>query len=329
MLIDVEFNSRAVYPASGIIEGARLAEKKGFSAIWKGEANNKDPIVLMSAVAACTSEIQIGTFVTHIFGRTPVTMGITAATIDELSNGRFLCGIGASNPTIAGWHGLEYDAPLTRAEEYVDIVRKVVRQEKLQCEGKKDSSKNFRLPFTPIRKEIPIYIAALRPKMTALAGKIADGVMVTLGTPEHVRGQVEQLHKAAEEAGRDPKSLEVIIEVMCCVNDDIKLAQAPLKEACTYYGLADFYGDMFAQEGFADEIAALRAGYKEGGFHGALATISDDMLSRLPVAAATNSDQIRQRLEAYEAAGVTRAILAYAPVTNDPTGEALQFIKGW
>ncbi len=329
MLIDVEFNSRAVYPPSGIIEASRLAEQKGFSAVWEGEANNKDPIVLMSAVASHTTRIQVGTFVTHIFARTPVTTGIMAATLDELSGGRFLCGIGCSNPTIAGWHGLEYDAPLRRIEEYIDIFRKVIRQEKLQYQGNKYSSNGFRLPFTPIRKDIPVYIAALRPRMTALAGKLSDGVMITLGTPDHVREQVAQMRQAAEEAGRDPQSLEVIVEVMCCMNGDLKLAEAPLKEACTFYGLADFYGDMFAREGFADEIEAMRASYRKGGFRAALAQISDEMLLRLPVVAATNTDQIRRRLDDYEAAGATRVILAYTPATNDPTTEVLQFLQGW
>jgi alkanesulfonate monooxygenase SsuD/methylene tetrahydromethanopterin reductase-like flavin-dependent oxidoreductase (luciferase family) len=252
-----------------------------------------------------------------------------AATLDELSGGRFLCGIGVSNPTIAGWHGLEYDAPLRRIEEYIDIFRKVIRQDKLQYQGKKYSSKGFRLPFTPIRKDIPVYIAALRPRMTALAGKLSDGVMITLGTPDHVREQVAQMRQAAEEAGRDPQSLDVIVEVMCCVNDDLELAKTPLKKACTFYGLADFYGDMFAREGFADEIEAMRASYRKGGFRAALAQISDEMLLRLPVVAATNTDQIRRRLDDYEAAGATRVILAYTPVTNDPTTEVLQFLQGW
>jgi alkanesulfonate monooxygenase SsuD/methylene tetrahydromethanopterin reductase-like flavin-dependent oxidoreductase (luciferase family) len=118
MHIDIEFNSGAQLPLDAIPELARLAETHGFGCVWGGEANNKDPTVMLRAVAAVTERNQIGSAVYHILGRTPATLALQAIGLSELSRGRFLLGVGVSNPTIARWHGLVMDHPLGRAQEY-------------------------------------------------------------------------------------------------------------------------------------------------------------------------------------------------------------------
>src|SRR5579872_178863 len=104
MQFDVEFDSGAFYPAAGALELAEIAEDRGFGAVWKGESNSTDPIVLLSAMAARTKRIQLGTAIYHIFGRSPVTMGIQAATFNDVSDGRLILGLGVANKNIAGWH---------------------------------------------------------------------------------------------------------------------------------------------------------------------------------------------------------------------------------
>src|SRR3970040_3063414 len=115
--IDIEFNSGAQLPLDSIPELARLAEAHGFGCAWGGEANNKDPTVMLSALAAVTNRLKIGSAVYHILGRTPATLALQAAGLDELSSGRFLLGIGSSNPTIAKWHGQSMDHSLSRWPE--------------------------------------------------------------------------------------------------------------------------------------------------------------------------------------------------------------------
>src|SRR2546428_201405 len=119
MQIDIEFNSGAQLPMDAIPELAQLAEKHGFDCAWGGEANNKDPTVMLSAVAAVTHRMKIGSAVYHILGRTPATLALQAVGLDELSGGRFLLGIGVSNPTIARWHGLTMDHPLGRTGNHL------------------------------------------------------------------------------------------------------------------------------------------------------------------------------------------------------------------
>ena len=145
MIYDVEFNSAGQVPSAGILEAAKVADEKGFGTVWKGESNSRDPIALLPAIAAVTKKIRLGTAVVHIYARTPVEAGIYSATMDELSNGRFVLGLGVANETLASWHGLKSGHPLKRAEEYIGVVRKVFAAESLQSMGEYFSSENFRL----------------------------------------------------------------------------------------------------------------------------------------------------------------------------------------
>src|SRR5213593_2903848 len=158
MKIDIEFNSGAQLPMDAIPELARLAEAHGFDCVWGGEANNKDPTVMLASIAAVTTRLKIGSAVYHILGRTPATLALQAVGLDELSQGRFLLGIGVSNPTIAKWHGIPFDHPLGRVKEYLEIVRLAMRGEKLKFDGKFFSAHDFKLAFKPSGRTIPIYL---------------------------------------------------------------------------------------------------------------------------------------------------------------------------
>jgi Coenzyme F420-dependent N5,N10-methylene tetrahydromethanopterin reductase and related flavin-dependent oxidoreductases len=114
VIIDTEFNSAAQVPTRICVDAAQLAEERGFGCVWKGESNSRDPMVLLAAYAAMTSRIEIGTAIYHMYGRSPVTLGIQAATLNEYADGRLILGLGVANPTIAAWHGDVYDKPLRR-----------------------------------------------------------------------------------------------------------------------------------------------------------------------------------------------------------------------
>ena len=187
MKIDIEFNSGAQLPMDAIPDLARAAEAHGFDCAWGGEANNKDPTVMLSAIAAVTTRLKVGSAIYHILGRTPATLALQAMGLDELSGGRFLLGIGSSNPTIAKWHGQSFDQPLSRIQEYIEITRAAMRGEKLNFEGKFFTAQNFKMAFKPSGRSIPIYVAAFGPKMTRLAGRISDGVLINMANPTEIR----------------------------------------------------------------------------------------------------------------------------------------------
>lgn len=329
MKIDIEFNSGAQLPMDAIPELAWLAEKHGFDCAWGGEANNKDPTVMLAAIAASTTLLKIGSAVYHILGRTPVTLALQAAGLDELSKGRFLLGVGSSNPTIATWHGQSLDHPLGRVREYIEIVRAAMRGDKLSFEGKFFTAKNFKMAFRPSERRIPIYLAAFGPNMSRLAGRITDGVLINMANPNEIRRITEEVRRGAKEAGKDPSTIEIICKIRCSLAPSYETAREALSHALTYYALADYYRDLLGRMGFAADVEAMRAAWKSGGFHAARKCVTTRLFEGLPLVAATSAGEIAEQIQPYQAAGATRIILPYVAASEDVTGEVKNFITCW
>ena len=329
MKIDIEFNSGAQLPMDAIPDLARAAEAHGFDCAWGGEANNKDPTVMLSAIAAVTTRLKVGSAIYHILGRTPATLALQAMGLDELSGGRFLLGIGSSNPTIAKWHGQSFDRPLSRIQEYIEITRAAMRGEKLNFEGKFFTAQNFKMAFKPSGRSIPIYVAAFGPKMTRLAGRISDGVLINMANPTEISRIAAEVKAGALEAGKDPAKMEIICKVRCSIAPNYSDAREALSHALTYYALADYYRDLLGRMGFAEEVEAMRLAWKAGGFHAARALITDRMFSSLPLVAATSAAQVVEQVQPYVEAGATRIILPYVAASDDIVGEMKGFIDYW
>lgn len=329
MRIDIEFNSGAQLPMGAIPELAQLAEARGFDCAWGGEANNKDPTVMLSAIAAVTKRLKVGAAVYHILGRTPATLALQAAGLDELSSGRFLLGIGSSNPTIAKWHGQSMDHPLGRVQEYIEIVRAAMRGEKLSFTGQYFSAQNFKMAFKPSERVVPIYLAAFGPKMTRLAGRISDGVLINMANPTEIRRIVGEVRAGAREAGKDPAALEIICKIRCSIAHSYGVAREALSHALAYYALADYYRELLGRMGFASEVEAMRAAWKSEGFHAARRLITDQMFNSLPLVAATSAMEVVEQIQPYADAGATRIILPYVAASDDVVGEMKSFLKYW
>ena len=329
MQIDIEYNSGAQLPMDAIPDLARLAEEHGFGCAWGGEANNKDPTVMLAAIAAVTTRLRIGSAVYHILGRTPATLALQTVGLDELSQGRFLLGIGVSNPTIGRWHGQPSDHPLGRVKEYLEVVRLAMRGEKLNFDGEFFSAHGFKLAFKPSGRKIPIYLAAFGPKMSRLAGMITDGVLINMANPSEISRIAEEVRSAAKEAGKDPDAVEIICKIRCSVANDYQQARGALSHALTYYALADYYRNLLSRMGFAAEVEAMRAAWQSGGFHAARALITDRLFDGLPLVAATCVDEIREKMKPYWDAGATRIILPYVAASEDVVGETKRFISAW
>jgi alkanesulfonate monooxygenase SsuD/methylene tetrahydromethanopterin reductase-like flavin-dependent oxidoreductase (luciferase family) len=327
MPFDVEFDSGAFYPAAAAVGLAEVAEERGFGAVWKGESNSTDPLVLLSAMAARTRTIGLGTAIYHVYGRSPVTLAIQAATFNDLSDGRLLLGLGVANKNIAEWHGGTFDRPLTRIREYVDIVRSVAAGRRLEYAGRIYNTGPFNLSWKPTHPDLRIYYAGLGQQMTRLAGRIADGIIVNMANPAKIREILANVRQGASEAGRDPGQLDYAVKVRCSVNPDLKLAEGRLRQVLTFYNLADHYRDMIAGMGFADESARIREQYEQGGFKAAMAAVTDEMLAGLPTVAATSALEVRERVQPYLDAGATRLILPYVPSTEDAVGETKAFLR--
>ncbi len=329
MIYDVEFNSGAFYTSKEVVEMAEVAEDTGFSCIWKGESNSTDPMVLLSAIAARTKSIQLGTGIYHVFGRSPVTLGIQAATLNDLSDGRLLLGLGVANKNIASWHGSNFEKPLKMIREYTDIVRAVATGERADYDGEFFRTSRFKLSWRPEYPKVKILLAGLGPQMTRLAGKIADGIIVNLATPSKLKEIIANVKAGAAEAGRDPSQIEFMAKVRVCLNKDREAARAKLKQVLTFYNLADHYKDMVVDMGFAEESARIQETYKQGGFKAAMTQVTDRMVDVLPTIAATSLEEVKDRLAPWIEAGATRLDIPPVPVGDDAVSEVKQFMRVW
>src|SRR6059058_5256307 len=328
MIYDVEINSAAHYPAADVPGLIELSEQVGFGAFWKGESNSTDPIVMLSAVASRTRTIKLGTAIYHIYGRSAVTLGIQSATLQDLSGGRLLLGLGVANKTIAAWHGGTFDRPLRRAREYIDIVRLTAAGERVEYQGEIYSTgQRFQLSWKPSHPSFPIYLAGLGPQMTNLVGKISDGVFINMATPATIREIAKRVREGAVEAGRDPDSIEIIAKVRVSLNPDRALARSKLRQVLTFYNIADHYKDMLIASGFEPEVMRIQDAFKAGGFKAAAQHMTDEYMDKLPVIPGTSIQEIKDRLEPFREAGVTRLVVPYVPVSEPVIDDARRFVE--
>jgi len=330
LIYDIELNSAAHYPVAGVVELSPLIEQAGFGAFWKGESNSTDPLVMISGIAARTRKLRVGTAIYHIYGRSAVTLGIQSATLQDLSDGRLLLGLGVANKTIAAWHGGIFDRPLRRAKEYIEIVRKIAAGERVEYQGEIYSTgQRFQLSWKPSYPTFPIYLAGLGPQMTNLVGKISDGVFINMATPAKIRDIADRVRAGAVEAGRDPSKIEIIAKVRVSLNPDRALARSRIRQVLTFYNIADHYKDMLRASGFEEEVNAVQEAFKQGGFKAASTKITDAYMDKLPVIPATSIHEIKERLKPFVEAGVTRLIVPYVPVTEPVIDDARKFVEAW
>jgi alkanesulfonate monooxygenase SsuD/methylene tetrahydromethanopterin reductase-like flavin-dependent oxidoreductase (luciferase family) len=329
VIIDTEFNSAAQIPSKICLDAAVLAEQRGFGCVWKGESNSRDPMVLLSAMAARTTSLDLGTAIYHVFGRSPVTLGFQAATFNELSDGRLILGLGVGNPVIAAWHGEKFDRPLRRMREYVEIVRAVYSGEKVpDYVGDFYSTSNaFKLAFRPPEAPLRLWIAGLGPQMAKLAGKLSDGIVINIANPPIIREIVEHARDGAREAGRDPEALEVVSKMRVSLADDAGAARWALKKVLTFYSLQRGYSEILCQMGFEPIVRRVQETHKTLGFAEARKQIPDEMLEVVPMYAGSDLSGLPARLKEFEQAGSTRCVVAYVPSGDDLWGELKNYLE--
>jgi len=281
------------------IERVRLAESLGYESVFTTHIAGHESLTVLTAYAQATERIRVGSGVVPIYTRTPATMAQTAATIDELSGGRLILGLGVSHrPVVEFWHGQTIDRPAAEMREYVGIVRAILRGEDPPA-GEKWSTV-FHLAGLAPRPELPIYIAALSPTMLRLAGEIADGVILWLCNPNYIRDVVVPGVRAGrEKAGLGLDGFSIVAAVPGAVTDDRAAAYDAMRtDLLPYFGLP-FYRAMLERSGFGEDIAAFDAA--AGAVDVMRAAISDGFLDVLT--AVGSEDDVRAGLQRYADAG--------------------------
>jgi F420-dependent oxidoreductase-like protein len=317
-------------PPHGVPEGLAAAEKFGFDSAWTAEAYGSDALTPLAWWGAATERIKLGTSICQISARTPTATAMAAITLDHLSNGRFILGLGASGPQVVeGWYGDEYPRPLARTREYVDIVRQVLAREKpVEYHGDRYQlptmrgtgyGKPLKSIVHPLRADLPIYLAAEGPKNVALAAEIADGWLPMFYAPRVDHVYREALAKGFAEPGarRTPDDFEVACHVPIIVADDIEAAANMYRPMLALYigGMgakdANFHNEVFVRMGYIDEAQHIQTLYLEGRKDEAAAAVPLQLVQ--DIALIGPKEKIRDELERWRESPVTTMIVSGPP----------------
>ncbi|WP_406633130.1 LLM class F420-dependent oxidoreductase [Amycolatopsis sp. WGS_07] len=314
-------------PIPGAQESVLEAERLGFDSVWSAEAYGSDAFTPLAWVGAATSRIKLGTNIVQMSARTPTATAMSALTMDHLSGGRFVLGLGASGPQVVeGWYGQPYPKPLARTREYVEIVRKVLAREEpvtidgqffqLPLQGGTGLGKPLKPTVHPLRTDLPIYLAAEGPKNVSLAAEICDGWLPLFFSPKSdafYRAALEEgfARPGARRSGLD--GFEVAASVPVIVHDDVEEAAGFIKPALALYigGMGaksvNFHHDVFARLGYADVADKVQELYLAGRKEEAVKAIPTSLVEDTSLIGP--AEKIREELEAWEATVVTTLLL--------------------
>jgi alkanesulfonate monooxygenase SsuD/methylene tetrahydromethanopterin reductase-like flavin-dependent oxidoreductase (luciferase family) len=294
------------------LERVRLAESLGYASVYVTHIAGRESLTVLTAYAMSTERIHVGTGVVPIYTRTPATMAQTAATIDELSGGRMVLGLGVSHrPVVEGWHGQTIDRPVHEMREYASIVRAILQGED-PPPGEKWRT-GFHLAGLDSRPALPIYIAALSPAMLRLAGEIADGVLLWLCNPAYIRDVVvPEVTAGRRRARKELDGFDIVPAVPAAVTEDRSTVYAAMRrDLLTYFSLP-FYRSMIERSGFGGELEAFDSA--SGDAAGMQAAISDTFLDALT--AVGDPSDVQDGIGRYREAGATSPSIGPIPGTD-------------
>jgi F420-dependent oxidoreductase-like protein len=302
-----------------LIALAQEAERLGYDSAWAAEAWGTDAVTVLSWLAATTTELKVGSAIFQIPARTPANTAMTAATLDLMSGGRFLLGLGVSGPQVVeGWHGEPWGKPLTKTREYVEIIRTVLRRATLEHDGEHYQvpyagpgatglGKPLKLMARPLRAEIPIYLAVFKPRAVELAAEIADGWLPIFFSPERARNTFPAPF------ARDG-DFDIAPAVPALVSDDLASARDAMR---AYYALyvggmgargKNFYNDLVSSYGFEAEAKKIQDLFLDGKQRDAAAAVPDALIDEMTLVGPP--DRIKDRLAAWRESGATTILIS-------------------
>ena len=317
MLLGLSLGTWDAGDLAGQLALAEAADRLGYAAVWAAEAYGTDAATVLAWIGARTTSIDLGAGVFQIPARSAAMTAMTAATLDSLSGGRFRLGLGVSGPQVSeGWHGVRFDRPLGRTREYVDVVRAVLRRERLVYDGKHITlplpdgpGKALRLALRPRRAELPIYLAAIGPRNLELAAEIADGWLGIMFSPEHGAASVDRLRAGRDRAGLPWDGFDLAPTVPVVLGPDVEACADAVRAYVALYvggmGSAEenFYNRLVRTMGFEEAAERVQQAYLDGRPRDAAALLPGDLLDAVallgPVA------RVAERLQRYADVGVT------------------------
>lgn len=285
------------------VERVRIAEDLGVESVWVAEAWGRDAFSILTQLALATKKIQLGTAIVNVFSRTPAVLAMTFGTLDELSEGRAIIGLGSSGKNvIEHWHGVPFEKPATRLREYIEIINMIMKQERLNYDGKVfKMERGFTAQFPTYRDHIPTYIASITPKSIVQTGEVADGWIPIYWSKDKIGEGVDMLMEGAKKAGKTRADITVAPSTVLQVTDagtdeQIRMqARAPI---AFYIGrMGTYYYEMLERHGYEEEVKKVKEGWAARDPKAAAMGVSDRMLEQTAIVGPVEScaEQLNER----------------------------------
>jgi len=320
-------------PREMVVGYVQEADRLGYDTAWVAEAYGWDAFTICTQLAIATERIRIGTGIVNVFSRSPALIAQTAASLDLISNGRFVLGLGTSgHQVIEGWHGVKFERGVRRMRETIEIVRMVLKRERLNYEGEIfHLGMGLKLITAPVRDTIPIYLATLTPTGVALAAEMADGWLPVFFSPGHFETVIRPgLTKGAAKSGRPLAALSVCPVQPVVVTDDRKAGRDATRAHLALYigGMGsrekNYYNQLWCSYGYEEEAKRIQDLYLDRRRDEAMAVLSDEMIDLTTIIGP--AQECRERLAELAKVGVNEVSLGISVPGNDP-GETLAALR--
>jgi probable F420-dependent oxidoreductase len=296
------------------------AESIGYEDVWLADAGGVDALTVAAMLLERTEQIRVGIAVSPVYTRTPAVFAATVATLADIAPGRFVLGLGSGSETmINGWHGLRLRKPLAHVRETVTLLRTMLAGEKSAFEGEALRSDGYRQP--PLEVGVPIFMAALRPRMIELAASIADGIILNLFPLGSLPRIMEMIHGDLARAGREPGSLEVGTRLQAMVTDDLDAGRNLFRRLFGPYFINLVYNSFLGWAGYESEAAEIRDAGDAGDWGRVRAALTDELVDEIAVIG--TREQCRERLLALAEAGIQTPMLFC--LSDDPQVQRATF----
>lgn len=307
-MIDVRlgFSLGSLLSVNEILDCAKVLKSYRPDSIWVPETWGMDCGTVLGAVSQIATEPKIGSSIINIYSRTPSLIAMAAATLDTISNGRMILGLGTSSKAIVEeWHGLEFKRPVQRMRECVDIIRMALSGGKVTYSGEIFRLRNFSLLVSPIRPAIPIYIAAINKKMVDLAWHAGDGVIFYLRPRNELQNTITRMNRG--------KKIDVACQIITCVSDDLEKAVTRAKKTIAFYvSVGTVYRDFLAMNGYRKETEEIFSEYQKSGLGDTHRFVPDSMVESLALCGTPN--EVPKKIKRFSDAGVDLPIIQFNPI---------------
>lgn len=289
-----------------VIKCSKIISNTNTDTIWVPETWGMENFSMLGAVSTATTNQKIGSSIINIYSRSPSTIAMGAATVDTLSKGRLVLGLGTSSlPIVESFHGNRFEKPLQRMKEYVEIIRLTLSGKQVNYDGKLFKLNNFTLLLKPHRKEIPIYLAAINKKMVDLAWEIGSGVIFYLRPLNEMKETIAKM--------QSKRKIDVTCQLITCVSDNSDEAILRAKKTIAFYvSVGDIYRKFLSDNGFQKETSEIYDEFKKSGLSSNHNLVTDTMLQSLAISG--TSEDCKKQLNNFINTGIDQPILQFNPI---------------